>query len=404
MSQKKLSFGPAAMVAAAFIGPGTVATASLAGAGYGYSLLWAVLFATLSTIVLQEMAARLGVVGRLGLGEAIRQKIRNPILFFPASALVISAILIGNAAYETGNITGALLGVPPLKLPLGTFSLNAWVLIMGAIAFAFLFLGAYKWIERFLMLLVGFMSLIFVSTTILLRPSFSATMKGLFVPQIPDDALILTIALIGTTIVPYNLFLHASSSKEKWKSTSDIRAARADTLASVAIGGLITLCIVMSSAVVLAGRESQDLKDLSLQLEPLLGPFAPAVLGMGFFAAGLSSTLTAPLAAAYATSGIMGWKSDLKSPRFRAIWMLVLFSGMFFSLAGLRPLPVIVFAQFTNGLLLPIVVGFLLWIMNDPKILGEFKNKLIANVLGFSILIISIILGAKSILSVIGIL
>ncbi|MCI4669980.1 MAG: Nramp family divalent metal transporter [Bacteroidia bacterium] len=401
MSKRRLFIGPAAMVAAAFIGPGTVTTASLAGAGYGFSLLWAVLFATLSTIILQEMAARLGVIGRMGLGEAIRHKITQPISFIFAAGLVISAILIGNAAYETGNITGALLGVPPLSLPLGEKSLNLWVIIMGAIAFALLYWGGYKWIEGFLIVLVGLMSVVFLTTAFLLQPPIGEILKGMFIPQFPKDSSFLILTLIGTTIVPYNLFLHASTSKEKWTSKEGIKEARRDTYFSVALGGLITICIVISAGMVLKGQDSQGLADLALQLEPLLGSAAPTVLGIGFFAAGLSSTLTAPLAAAYATSGILGWNSDTKDPKFRAVWMLVLFTGMFFALIGSKPIPVILFAQFANGLLLPIVAGFLLWVMNDENILGANKNRPITNILGWGILLIAIILGGKSIYTVI---
>ncbi|MCG8576105.1 MAG: divalent metal cation transporter, partial [Flavobacteriales bacterium] len=110
MLKKLKHIGPGAMVAAAFIGPGTITTATLAGASYGYTLLWAILFSVLATIVLQEMASRLGVIGRKGLGEAIRAKLNGKLSFYLAATLVISAIFIGNAAYESGNISGAVLG------------------------------------------------------------------------------------------------------------------------------------------------------------------------------------------------------------------------------------------------------------------------------------------------------
>ena len=173
------------MVAAAFIGPGTVTTASSAGASFGYTLLWAGLFALLSTIVLQDMAARLGVVGRKGLGEAIRSIITQPIAFGIAAFLVISAILIGNAAYEAGNITGALLGLPPLQI--AGLPINLWVPIIGLVAFSLLYVGAYKWIERSLIFLVGLMSVIFLTTAILLPIPFEEVLKGLITPHIPQE-------------------------------------------------------------------------------------------------------------------------------------------------------------------------------------------------------------------------
>ena len=107
MMAKLKNIGPGAMVAAAFIGPGTVTTATLAGAGYGYTSLWAIVFSIIATVILQEMSARLGVIGGMGVGEALRKKIRRKRVYIMASGLVISAILIGNAAYEAGNISGA---------------------------------------------------------------------------------------------------------------------------------------------------------------------------------------------------------------------------------------------------------------------------------------------------------
>ena len=110
MLKKLKQLGPGMLVAAAFIGPGTVTTASMAGAGYGYTLLWAMLFSILATITLQEMTARLGTQAKMGLGEAIRKKSTNKLLRYLSFGLVISAIVIGNAAYESGNLAGAVLG------------------------------------------------------------------------------------------------------------------------------------------------------------------------------------------------------------------------------------------------------------------------------------------------------
>lgn len=120
MFKKLKQLGPGMIVAAAFIGPGTVTTASMAGAGYGYTLLWAMLFSILATITLQEMTARLGTQAKMGLGEAIRHKSTNRFLRYVSFALVISAIVIGNAAYESGNLAGAVLGFEDFPEVLGS--------------------------------------------------------------------------------------------------------------------------------------------------------------------------------------------------------------------------------------------------------------------------------------------
>ncbi|MEM6766043.1 MAG: Nramp family divalent metal transporter [Bacteroidota bacterium] len=394
------------MVAAAFIGPGTVTTTSLAGANYGYVLLWTVLFAVMATIVLQEMAVRLGVVGKMGLGEAVRHTFTQPLQFGLAATLIISAILLGNAAYEAGNITGALLAIPPRSVKIVGFSLSVWTPMLGFTAFLLLWKGAYKWIERFLIMMVGIMSIVFLLTAIILKPDMGAIISGLFIPRIPEGSMLLVIGLIGTTIVPYNLFLHASSVQEVFSGPEDLADARKDTYISVSIGGVITLCIVLCAAVVIFGQGQvlSSIQDLALQLEPVLGSGASLFLGIGFLAAGLSSAITAPLAAAYAVSGLLGWSTELTSIKFRLVWILVLITGLVFAMAGFKPLPLILFAQVANGILLPVIVGFLLWIMNDSELLKGYTNSTVANIMGFLIFLITLVLGGRSILSVFGLI
>ena len=397
-----MQIGPAAMVAAAFIGPGTVTTATLAGAGYGYTLLWAVLFSTLATVLLQEMAARLGVVGRLGLGDAIRQKVQQPVWRTLAFGLVLLAILVGNAAYEAGNLTGAVLGFDHWNLQIGIWRFNPLILLIGSLAFLLLFSGRYRLIERFLVLLVGTMSLVFFFSAVLIRPDLGAILQGLFLPVLPENALLMVMGLIGTTIVPYNLFLHASAAAKRWESPESLKEARRDTVISVFVGGLITMAIIITAAAALHGQVDSvnNAGDLAQQLRPLLGDWAQPFLSLGFLAAGLSSSITAPLAAAFATAGILGWSSDLRGKKFRGVWMFVLLIGVAFSLVGFRPLTVILFAQVANGILLPVIAAFLLWVMNDRQILGGFTNNTTRNVLGLVVLLIALSLGLKSIAGV----
>src|SRR5690606_34855207 len=121
---------------------------------------------------------------------------------------------------------------------------------------------------------------------------------------------------------------------------------------------------------------------LALQLEPLLGTWARYVFAAGLFAGGLTSAITAPLAAAYAVCGAMGWRNELSAPGFRLVWLVVLLTGTTFAALGSKPLAAILFAQVANGFLLPIVAVFLLVVMNQRKLLGEFTNGPLANLLG----------------------
>ena len=241
--------GPAVLVTAAFIGPGTVITSSLAGANYGYSLLWALLFSVIATLILQEMSCRLGIVTQKGLGENIREVCTNPVMKLVAIGLTVSAIVIGNAAYQSGNILGASLGLSNLFSDIYiTSNISIWPILIGLIAFIVLINGSYKVIERALMVLVGLMSFAFLATFIITQPDLSEFFKGLLVPSIPTGASLTVIALIGTTVVPYNLFLHSSSVSKKWHSPEKIKEAKKDLYFAVPLGGLISIAIVSTAA------------------------------------------------------------------------------------------------------------------------------------------------------------
>lgn len=397
------NIGPGPLVAAAFIGPGTVTVCTLAGVNFGFSLLWAMMLSVIATIVLQEMSARLGIIAQKGLSEVIRLQISNPLLRILAIILILSAIVIGNAAYEAGNISGSVLGLENLfgvnNIALGALNVNLFSIVIGVIAFVLLFIGNYKVLEKTLISLVVLMSLAFMITAIMTKPDVSQILNGLFVPKFDDDSILTVIALVGTTVVPYNLFLHAALVKEKWKHKSDLKFARKDTFIAVVLGGIVSMSIIISAAAI-KSFEVNNASDLAKGLEPLFGDYASIFLSLGLFAAGITSAITAPLAAAYVASGCLGWKSNLKSRRFRLVWMGILGLGVLFSSTGLKSIEIIKFAQVANGLLLPVIAGFLLWIMNQSSVLGKYKNSLLQNIMGFIILGIALFLGVKSILKV----
>lgn len=405
MIKRLKNIGPAAMVAAAFIGPGTVTTATLAGSVYGYTLLWAIIFSVFATLILQEMSARLGVIGQMGVGMAIRQKLTGSFKVI-AFILVISAILIGNSAYEAGNITGALLGMDQFSHLIKDYPINPFTLIIGITVFLLLFFAKYKLIEKSLIALVGIMGTVFIAVAVAIKPDFLSILKGMFVPEIPNGSLIFIIGLIGTTVVPYNLFLHASAAKEKWKGGKDISNARWDTIISVCIGGLITMAILIASTALNGTQQGmiQNISGMSIQLKPILGSASVYFMSIGFLAAGISSSITAPLAASYAIAGLSGWGPDIGNIKFKLIWIFVLITGIVFASLGFKPTLLILFAQVANGLLLPIIALFLIWIMNDRQIMGNYVNSTLTNLLALLVIIITIGLGAKALLAALGIL
>ncbi|KJD33084.1 manganese transporter [Tamlana nanhaiensis] len=389
------NIGPGPLIAAAFIGPGTVTVCTLAGVNFGFALLWAMVLSIIATVVLQEMSARIGIVTQKGLSEIIRTEIKHPIFKILVVLLMFSAIVIGNAAYEAGNITGGVLGLETLfgtaNTQVSGVTFNWFSLVLGVLAFVLLYFGNYKVLERVLLGLVIVMSLAFLFSAILTKPDLSLILKSAFIPSFPDDSLLLIIALIGTTVVPYNLFLHASLVKEKWQTTEDLKLARKDTMISVILGGLVSMAVIISAASI-QGDTITSATDLAKGLEPLFGRFAKYFLSVGLFAAGLTSAITAPLAAAYVASGCFGWTSNLKNSKFRAVWMLVLGLGVVLYSVGLKPIDIIKFAQVSNGILLPFIAAFLLWIVNKSSVLGRHKNAIKQNIFGFLILLISILL------------
>lgn len=397
----KLSqFGPGALVAAAFIGPGTVVTASLAGANFGYALLWALLFSIVACVILQEMSARIGLVTQAGLGENIRNNLTSGWLRWLALLLVFSAIVIGNSVYQGGNLSGASLGASELIGPvplLDNWLSNAWALVVGVIALLILWSGNARVIEKALIGLVLLMSIAFVGTFLLTDPNWGAMFAGTFGFSIPTGATLTVVALIGTTVVPYNIFLHASSVSKKWKTAEELPAARRDLFLSIPFGGLISMAIVATAAAAFFGQqiEIESAGDLAESLRPLFGDGATYLMAIGLFAAGISSATTAPLASAYALCGIMGWSVNLRSRAFRVIWFTILVIGIVISSVGIKPVTVIWFAQVANGILLPVIVGFLWWLCHSP-LLGKYRNSLLQNILAAIIFLISVVLSGRS--------
>lgn len=403
MKQWFKNIGPGPLVAAAFIGPGTVTVCTLAGVNFGYSLLWAMVLSVIATIVLQGMSARLGLISQQGLAEVIRSEIKSPLIKIFALVLILMAIVVGNAAYEAGNITGGVLGLEALienpSLQLGNFTLKGFNVLIGVLAFILLYIGNYKVIEKVLISLVVLMSMAFLVTAIITKPDYISVFKNMLRPQVSKESILTIMALIGTTVVPYNLFLHASLVKEKWHQSSDLSSVNKDTVVAVVLGGLVSMSIIIA-ATSIKSSTINNAADLAKSLEPLFGSFARYFLAIGLFAAGITSAITAPLAAAYVAAGCLGWPSHLKSTRFKAVWIVVLFIGVFCSSLGIKPIEVIKFAQIANGVLLPFIAGFLIWVVNKSSVLGTYKNSLKQNIIALIIFGISILLSVVTLIKV----
>ena len=390
-------FGPGMLVAAAFIGPGTVTTASIAGANFGFVLMWALLLSIIVTFVLQEMSSRLGIVSGLGLSEALRSSINNHFLKAFLMILIVSALGIGNAAFEVGNITGAAIGLSQIS----SLSISSSVLIVGILVLILLGTRIFKMLEQILTVLVVIMSLLFLLTMITIEIDYSKLLRGLFIPTVTASSLLTIMALIGTTVVPYNLFLHADASKRKWKDqevTQALNNSRADTAISIGLGGLITLAIMSTSAVAFFGSSMEiSSENLARQLEPILGSYSSYIFNFGLFVAGITSAVTAPLAASIAVTEALGWKNDPSSFRFKLVWIIILLIGLLFAYFGTKPLQAILFAQATNALLLPFLALFLFYVVNNSRLMGSHKNTITINMIALIIIMAVILLSSYKI-------
>jgi Mn2+/Fe2+ NRAMP family transporter len=397
------NLGPGPIVAAAFIGPGTVTVCTLAGVNFGFGLIWALALSVVATVVLQEISGRIGLVTGMDLAQLIRNQKQNPILKVALIVLVLSAIGLGNAAYESGNISGSNLGLQIFweapVLQLGKINLQSGNFLLGIFALSLLWLGTYKTLERVLVGLVIFMSIAFIITAILTKPDWSLVLSG-FIPSINPDELTTLVALIGTTVVPYNLFLYASLAKNRWSGPESIPWMRKDIAISIILGGLVSMAILLVGAAN-TSSEITNAVDVSKGLEPIFGSYAKYLMGFGLLAAGLTSSITAPLAAALVICGVLNWSQEIQSSSMRITMAVIVGLGILFSSLGIKPIELITLAQLANGILLPLISGWIIYIAAQNTVLGKFKNSPIRTFFAGFIWLITLLLGLKSIWAVV---
>ncbi|MBX7481917.1 NRAMP family divalent metal transporter [Qipengyuania qiaonensis] len=375
-------------IAAAFIGPGTVTAAASAGASTGPALLWAILFSGIATFTLQEFAGRLAVATGDDLASVLRGRYPTGFARIATMLLVGGAILLGCAAYEAGNILGGAAGAMlAVDLPRETVTP-----VLALAAAALLYSGSPQGVARLMAVFVALMGAGFLLVAVSLTPAVGPLLAGLVpMPGFADDpaALLAVLALVGTTVVPYNLFLGAALARGQ-----QLEEMRLGLSVSVGLGVTITAAILVVGTAIAGEFSFEALGDT---LAERLGDWARVAFGVGLLAAGISSAVTAPLAAALTARGLFGSAEDplwqAGGWRFRAVWASVLLIGLGFGLADVRPAPAILAAQAFNGVLLPLVAMFLLAAMNDRAILGDRANGTVANAFGLLVVGVATMLG-----------
>ncbi len=391
---KVRAIGPAVVITGSFIGPGTVTTATRTGADFGYSLLWTVVFAIVATIILQTMAARLGVVTREGLSEAISKTFKNPVLKYMSMGLVGIAIPIGCIAYMGGDLTGSAAGLSTIT------GISTQILgpIIGICILLLINYGPFALIEKVLMVLVATMAVVFVVSMFAVGPNWAEVASGL-VPSIPSGGLFLVLGLIGTTIVPYNFFVHAVNARKAFKGPEELQLTTLDIVVAITVGGIITAAVLITAGTVIRGVSVESVATMSEALRPIMGDYAKYFLSVGLIAAGLSSAIVTPLGASYVLAGFFGWKYNKSDRRFFWTNMSILIFGILISATGLNPVLVIISAQVLNGIILPVAVIFLVVITSQTRFMGQYVNPKVSLVLGGIICLITLVLGATSFVS-----
>lgn len=390
-------FGPGMIITASFVGPGTVTTMTQGGAGFGYSLLWAVIFSIIATIALQEMVARLALVTNEGLGEAIRDIFNHHLLKIITVWFSMVAVAVGCAAYISGDLLGTSLGAAYLL----DIPEHLIAPVIGIIILLIGLKGSYDLIEKVMTVLVLIMGVIFITTVIVIQPDFGAVLKGAFVPSIPNGSLLTVIALIGTTVVPYNFFIHATSIHERFNGIKDLKIVRIDTILAIGLGGLISAAILITAGTLIEGREVKSLVELSEPLKPILGDFAPLFMSIGLFSAGLSSAIASPMGAAATISSCLRWKGGVKSKKYRLVFAIVIFIGIITSSLGFEPLEVLLIAQALNGIILPLIAVLIFIILNKKNMMGKFANGIVLNIIGIFVVLVVSFLGIYSLIDAI---
>jgi manganese transport protein len=367
------------VISAAFIGPGTVTTCSLAGASYGTSLLWALTFSTIATLTLQEAAARITLASSMSLGEILVKRHGHRGRWL--NRLLAGGVILGCGAYEAGNLLGAVAGVRLiLDVPVWAVSV-----VLGALAYLLLSIRSLSVLTRFLGLLVFILGLAFIMVCAGAFEKPVEIITHSLMPQISHGSALLITGLIGTTIVPYNLFL--GSGIGQGQSVSEMRRG---LIPAIIIGGIVSMAIVIAGTLIIGEFSFQNAAQV---LGQRLGPWGESLYALGLFGAGFTSLVTAPLAASITAKSLLS-TTDRQTSH---VWRGVLGVGIVFGIAQFKPIPVILAAQIANGLLLPFITWQLFRCLNDQKLIpSAFVNRLPHNVLFILIFLVTLFLSGNS--------
>lgn len=383
--------GPGIIAASAGNDSGGISTYSVAGARYGYTMLWMMLAMTPSFAIVQEMAGRMGAVTGKGFAALIRERFGLRPTF-----VAMLLLLTSNAATTVAEFAGIaaameLFGVSRLiSVPIA--ALAVWMLVTR---------GSYRNVEKVLLAL----SSVFVSYVLaafLARPDWGEVARSFVTPRIvPTQAFIaLAIGLTGTTIAPWMQFLVQSNIVDKGTTIKEWALARWDVIVGALSANLVACFIIITTGTVLhpAGITIQDAGEAARALAPLAGPYAELLFSVGLLSASVLSAAVLPLTASYAICEAFGWEAGLdhtwnEAPAFNGLYTFVIFAAAAVILVPrLDLIAIMLLSQVVNGVMLPFLLIFMMVIINDQRVMGRHVNSRLNNVLGWTTIVVVIAL------------
>ncbi|KHF39408.1 Nramp family divalent metal transporter [Halalkalibacter okhensis] len=397
------AWGPSAIVAAAIVGPGTITTVSVTGATYGYQGAWIIVLACFIAYFVQKPVIKWTIQTSTGAMEGVRNEIGKGWAIF-----LYIALLIGALAFQAGNFLGAAMA---LNFFAPNVSFVTWVALLSFGALAISLIGVYKLIENINRTIIVLMAAAFLITVIASGPSASEIATTGFSFQIPGGDYWLVLALIATTLPPNTVLALSAFTKRKYSQDHSIsqeekiRRGHADLRVNFIITAFITLSILICAGATLYGTGATvtSAGDMAGQLTPVLGQYAGILFALGLWAAGFSSGLFNLSVQPMLFGQAFGTSEDAKAHMNRGIMIATaILPVLIVFLFGQMPIELIISAQALNGLLLPIIVGFI-WILSNKKgKLGFYKNTLVQNIRYGIILAIVSVLAVRVLLQLIG--
>lgn len=405
MKERLSSLGPSAIVAACIIGPGTVTTVSVAGASYGFQVMWVLLIACFVAYLFQRPVIKFTLQTGMSAMDGIRvymgKKISIPIYF---------ALLLGAIAFQAGNFIGAALA---LNFFLPAVSIVAWVSILAIASLIVAWIGVYRLIENINRIIIGTMVLAFVLTVFISGPSVTDIATTGFSFQVPEANYWLILALIATTLPPNTAFGLSAFIKRKYENNTTLSTAKKmqlsyfDLRTNLTIAAVIAVSILIcaGSTIYLTGVEIGGAGDMAYQLTPLLGQYAGVLFALGLLAAGFSSGLFNITVQPHLFGQATGTTESVKAfPNRLMITIAAVLPIVVVFFFGEAPVEMIMTAQALNGLLLPIIVGAIWWLCTRRKQLGDMANTIRENIAYGAVMLLVCALAVRVYLDIFGII